>query len=65
MMEQQRDISRAPGGHPDPASPNHAPVVTTTEARSGVTFGTMRWVVILSILGGLAAIAVIWMLIAG
>lgn len=45
---------------PDPASPNHAPHLSTTEARSGVTLGHMRWVVTIGIAATLIAFLIVW-----
>ena len=49
MMNEPQDTLQVPGSDPDPASPNHAPVKSTTQARAGVTFGTMRWVLTISL----------------
>jgi hypothetical protein len=50
MMNPTHDPAQVPGSDPNPASPDHAPVKSTTETRSGVTFGTMRWVLTISII---------------
>ena len=48
------------GSNPDPASPDHAPVKSTTEARSGVTFGTIRWVLTISLTAGILVFGLAW-----
>ena len=50
MMNQRPNQAEVAGSNPDPASPDHAPVKSTTDARAGVTFGTMRWVLALLVL---------------
>ena len=59
MADEPNDRAFVRGSDPDPASPNHAPVKTTNEARAGVELGRMRWVLHISIalvvLGFLAA----------
>ena len=49
-----------PGAHPDPASPDHAPIKSTTQARAGVTFGTMRWVLAISLVAVVVVFAAVW-----
>ncbi len=44
----------------DPASPNHAPVKSTTQARAGVTVGPTRWVLAVSIAAVIVVFLVIW-----
>ena len=44
----------------DPASPDHAPVKSTTEARAGVTTGRVRWVLTISIVAGIVVFLAIW-----
>ena len=39
MMNNTPDEPLVPGAHPDPASPHHATIKSTTQARAGVTFG--------------------------
>ena len=65
MIEEKSTHELAPGADPDPHSPNHAEVVSTNDARSGVTLGRMRWVLLISLLGAVAAVAVIWLGIPG
>jgi hypothetical protein len=65
MMDNERDVSRAPGGNPDPASPDHAPIVGTTEARGAVTVGSMRWVLGVSLAAVIAVMLIIWALTGG
>jgi hypothetical protein len=50
-----------PGSHPDPASSNHAPVKSTTHARAGVTFGTMRWVLTISMIAVVVVLGIVWL----
>jgi hypothetical protein len=61
MTNEIQDPVLVPGSDPDPASPNHAPVKSTTQARSGVTFGTMRWVLAISIVAVAIVLSVIWL----
>jgi hypothetical protein len=49
------------GSDPDPASPHHAPVKTATEARAGVTFGTMRWVLAISLVAVVIVFGLAWL----
>lgn len=58
MANQRPDPAEVPGSNPDPASPDHAPLKTTTEVRAGVTFGTMRWVLTISV----AAVVIVFLL---
>lgn len=53
-----------PGANPDPASPDHAPIKSTTDVRAGITFGTMRWVLGISLFAVVVVFAVIWALTA-
>ncbi len=71
MMDENHDptSTRAPvlvtGADPDPASPNHATVVSTTDARSGVTLGRMRWVLGLSVVAVAVAFLIVWLVARG
>jgi hypothetical protein len=60
MMTETPDEPLVPGAHPDPASPNHAPIKSTTQARAGVTFGTMRWVLAISLIAVVIVLAALW-----
>jgi hypothetical protein len=51
---------QSPLPNTDPASPDHAPVKSTTEARGGVTLGRMRWVLAVSILGVAISFLIVW-----
>jgi hypothetical protein len=44
----------------DPASPNHAPIKTTVEARGGVTLGRMRWVLGISLVAVVIVFILVW-----
>jgi hypothetical protein len=61
MMNKPHDPVLVPGSNPDPASSHHAPVKSKTDARSGVTFGTMRWVLAVSIVAVVIVLAVAWL----
>jgi len=61
MMNQRPDPTEVPGSNPDPASPDHAPVKSTTDARAGVTFGTMRWVLTISVIAVLIVFGLVWL----
>ncbi|HEX4508044.1 MAG TPA: hypothetical protein VH722_20120 [Alphaproteobacteria bacterium] len=61
MMNQRPQSAEMPGSNPDPASPDHAPVKSTTDARAGVTFGTMRWVLTISVIAVLVVFGLIWL----
>lgn len=61
MMNQRPDRAEVRGSNPDPASPDHAPVKSTTEARAGVTFGTMRWVLAISVVAVLVVFGLVWL----
>lgn len=61
MMNNANDPNQVPGSNPDPASPNHAPVKSTTHARAGVTFGTMRWVLTISMVAVIIVFGVLWL----
>jgi hypothetical protein len=60
MMNKTPNEPLVPGANPDPASPNHAPIKTTTQARAGVTFGTMRWVLAISLIAVVIVLAAVW-----
>lgn len=49
-----------PGSNPDPASPDHAPVKSAVQARGGVIFGRMRWVLAISIMAAAVLLLAIW-----
>jgi hypothetical protein len=59
MMNEPHDPIQVPGSNPDPASPDHAPVKSATHARAGVTFGTMRWVLAISLSAAVILVAVV------
>jgi hypothetical protein len=61
MMNQRHDPAQAPGSNPDPASSDHAPVKSTTDARAGVTFGTMRWVLTISLVAVVVIFGLAWL----
>lgn len=61
MTHQSPDPTRMTVSDPDPASPHHAPVKTATEARAGVTLGTMRWVLTISLVAAVIVFAVAWL----
>jgi hypothetical protein len=65
MMNTTHDPIQVPGSNPNPASPNHAPVKSTTEARAGVTLGRMRWVLAVSITLVVLALIIVWALSTG
>jgi hypothetical protein len=60
MMDETHDPVVTPGS-PDPASPHHAPVKSTTQARAGVTFGTMRWVLTISMVAVALVFGILWL----
>jgi hypothetical protein len=60
MMNKPQDDTLVPGANPDPASPNHATIKSTTHARAGVTFGTMRWVLAISLLAVVVVFGALW-----
>jgi hypothetical protein len=61
MMTEPHDPNLVPGANPDPASPDHAPIKSTTQARAGVTFGTMRWVLTISMVAVVVVFGVLWL----
>jgi hypothetical protein len=61
MMNKPHDPVLVPGSNPDPASSDHAPVKSTTDARAGVTFGTMRWVLAISIAAVVIVFGLVWL----
>ena len=62
MTNETHDTMHVPGSNPDPASPNHAPVKSATHARAGVTFGTMRWVLTISMAAVVIVFAILWLI---
>jgi hypothetical protein len=60
MMNKPQEDTLAPGANPDPASPDHATVKSTTHARAGVTFGTMRWVLAISLIAVVVVFGALW-----
>jgi len=60
MMNKPHEDTLVPGANADPASPDHATIKSTTHARAGVTFGTMRWVLTISIVAVVIVFAVLW-----
>lgn len=60
MMNDANNEPLVPGSNPDPASPNHAPIKSTTDARAGVTFGTMRWVLAISLVAVAIVLLSLW-----
>jgi hypothetical protein len=60
MPTQDPEPSSIPAS--DPASPDHAPIKTTTDARGGVTLGRMRWVLAASLAAVVIVFLVIWAL---
>ncbi len=65
MMNTTHDPIQVAGSNPNPASPHHAPVKSTTEARAGVTLGHMRWVLAVSITLVVLALIIVWSLSTG
>jgi hypothetical protein len=61
MTHESQDPVLVPGSNPDPASSDHAPVKSTTDARAGVTFGTMRWVLAISIAAVVIVFGLVWL----
>jgi len=61
MTNQGHDPAQVPGSNPDSASPDHAPVKSTDEARAGVTFGTMRWVLAISVIAVVIVFGMAWL----
>jgi hypothetical protein len=61
MMNETHDKILVPGSNPDPSSPDHAPIKSTTHARAGVTFGTMRWVLGISMIAVVIVFGAIWL----
>jgi hypothetical protein len=61
MTNETQDPILVRGSSPDPASPDHAPVKSTTQARAGVTFGTMRWVLAISIAAVVIVFGLVWL----
>jgi hypothetical protein len=55
-----QDPVLVPGADPDPASPDHAPVKSAVQARGGVMFGRMRWVLAISIMATIVVLLAIW-----
>jgi hypothetical protein len=58
MPTQTPDQSPLPTS--DPASPDHAPIKSTTQARGGVMLGRMRWVLAISLAAVVVVFAVVW-----
>jgi hypothetical protein len=62
MMTENPDPRPAvPGSNPDPASSHHAPIKSANDARSGVMFGTMRWVLTISMVAVVVVFGVLWL----
>ena len=59
MINEQEPLVR--GANPDPASPNHAPLKTADQARSGVELGRMRWVPRISLALVVLALLAAWL----
>jgi hypothetical protein len=60
-MDSQTPEPLVPGGNPDPASPDHATITQTDDARAGVTLGRMRWVLIISFAAAAIAFVIAWL----
>ena len=60
MMNKPHEDTLVPGANPDPASPDHATIKSTTHARAGVTFGTMRWVLMITLVAVVIVFGVLW-----
>jgi hypothetical protein len=60
MAQKPNPEKLVPGSHPDPASPNHAPIKTAQDARSGIILGPMRWVLSISLAGVIVALLIVW-----
>ena len=60
MMNQRPNQAEVPGSDPNPASADHALVKSTTDARAGVTFGTMRWVLVISLAAVVIVFVALW-----
>jgi hypothetical protein len=61
MTNKPHDPVLVPGSNPDPTSPNHAPVKSAIDARAGVMFGTMRWVLVISLAAVVIVFGLIWL----
>jgi hypothetical protein len=61
MMNENPDPKFVPGSNPDPASSHHAPIKSANDARSGVMFGTMRWVLTISMVAVVIVFGVLWL----
>ena len=61
IMTNQTNDPHVAGSNPDPASSRHAPIKSATDARAGVTLGTMRWVLGISIAAVVVVFAGIWL----
>jgi hypothetical protein len=61
MMNENPDPKLVPGSNPDPASSHHAPIKSANDARSGVMFGTMRWVLTISMVAVVVVFGVLWL----
>jgi hypothetical protein len=60
MMSNSNHEPLVPGADPNPASPDHAPIKSTIEARAAITLGTMRWVLIVSLAVVAVVLVVLW-----
>jgi hypothetical protein len=61
IMTKQTHEPQVLGSNPNPDSPDHAPIKSTIDARSGITLGTMRWVLGISIIAVVIVFAGIWL----
>lgn len=62
MANETHDTMHVPGSNPDPASPDRAAVKSATNARAGVTLGTMRWVLAISMAVVVIVFATLWLI---
>jgi len=60
MIDDTRDKTFVPGSDSDPASPHHAPIKPTDQARAGVELGRMRGVLTSSISLAVVGFLAVW-----
>jgi hypothetical protein len=58
MPTQKIEPSSLPSS--DPASQDHAPIKSTTQARAGVSLGHMRWVLAISLAAVVVVFVILW-----
>jgi len=64
MTNDSRD-TLVPGADPDPASPHHATVKSSQDARAGFMLGHVRWVLAISFIAAMIALVIAWFAIRG